>query len=361
MKMDAKSNDASMAFFKSIVAEASPSGFEQRVARLYRDYVEPFADRVTTDVMGNVTAIINPDAKTRIMFAGHIDEIGFIVHYIDEDGFLFFSTIGGTDAATEIGQRVWVHRREKDLGVIGRKAIQSFSESDRNRTPSLKELWIDIGATSREDAEKVVSVGAAVTIQGHLEELRGRQVVGRAFDNKAGLFIAAETLRCLAADRGLHPDVGVYILGTTQEEIGSRGAKTAAFNIAPQTGLAVDMGVATDYPRARPEDQGSLVLGKGPGISQGANTNPVVFDLLRRAAKEAHITIQLVATGGSSPTDARNLQTNRGGVASGLLSVPLRYMHTPSEVLSLDDVDATVQLICGYCRLVTPETDFTPW
>jgi putative aminopeptidase FrvX len=353
--------DQSLEFFRSIVATPSPSGFEQDVAKLYLEYVQPFSHRVTTDVMGNVTAVINPDASTRFMLAGHMDEIGFIIHYIDQNGFLFFSTIGGTDVATEIGQRVWVHGRERVGGVIGRKAIQTFQASDSSQTPSLKDLWIDIGAASREEAEAVVQIGNPVTIQADFASLRGNQVVGRAFDNKAGLFIAAETIRCLWEDGGGHPQVGVYILGTVQEEIGSRGAQTAAFNLAPQTGLAVDMGVAMDYPRALPQDQGKLDLGKGPGLWQGPNTNPVVFELLKRAAHEESIPYQLLAEGSSSPTDARKLQTSRGGVASGVLSVPLRYMHTPSEVLCLDDVQHTINLVCAYVARLKPDIDFTPW
>jgi endoglucanase len=173
--------------------------------------------------------------------------------------------------------------------VIGRKAIQTFKASDSSQTPIFKELWIDIGATSREDAEEVVKVGDPVTVQADFAFLRGSQVVGRAFDNKAGLFIAAGTLRCLAQDGGVHPDVGIYIVGAVQEEIGSRGAQTAVFDIAPRTGIAVDMGVAMDYPRAMPEEQGRLDLGKGPGLSQGANTNPMVFELLKAAAEERGI------------------------------------------------------------------------
>jgi putative aminopeptidase FrvX len=260
-----KSSDSmreeSLDFLRSLVTTPSASGFEHNVAQLYRDYAKPFADRVTTDVMGNVTATINPDATMRFMFVGHMDEIGFIVHYIDHDGFLFFDTIGGTDVATEIGQRVWVCGRERVPGTIGRKAIQSFKSSDTSQTPTLKDLWIDIGATSREEAESVVQVGDPIVNQAEFAQLRNNRVVGRAFDNKAGLFIAAETLRCLSEQGGVHPDVGVFILGTVQEEIGSRGAQTAAFNIAPRTGLAIDMGVATDYPYARPEDQGLLKVG----------------------------------------------------------------------------------------------------
>lgn len=273
-------DDTALDLWKAFVAAPSPSGFEQPVARLYRNYVEPFAHKVTTDVLGNVSAVINPEASLRFMYASHMDEVGFIVHHIDEAGFLFFSTIGGTDVATEIGQRVWVYGAERVLGVIGRKAIQTFQSSDMMQTPTLKDLWIDIGASSREDAERRVRIGSPVTIEAEFALLGGRLAVGRAFDNKVGLLIGAELVRRLAKDNRLHPDVGFHVLGTVQEEIGSRGAKTAGFNIAPHLALAIDMGVAMDYPRARPEDQGALYLGGGPGISQGAITNPILFDLL---------------------------------------------------------------------------------
>ncbi|MCZ0961049.1 M42 family metallopeptidase [Paracoccus benzoatiresistens] len=353
-------DDQALELLKAFVSTPSPSGFEQPVARLYRDYVQPFAHKVTTDIMGNVSAAINPDAAIRFMYAGHMDEIGFIVHHIDENGFLFFSTIGGTDVATEIGQRVLVHGHESVPGVIGRKAIQAFHSSDFSQTPSLKDLWIDIGAASREEAEKVVEVGSPVTIDAGFSLLGDRLAVGRAFDNKVGLMIGAELVRRLSQDGDLHPDVGFYLLGTVQEEIGSRGARTAGFNLAPRTALAIDMGVAMDYPRARPEDQGKLDLGKGPGISQGANTNPVMYDLLISTAKENGIPYQRQATGGKSPTDARVVQELHGGVATAVISVPLRYMHTPSEVVCLDDIQATIDLVHGYCRRLRPDIDFTP-
>ncbi|MBP0439840.1 M20/M25/M40 family metallo-hydrolase [Tianweitania sediminis] len=353
--------DLKFQFLKDLVAAHGPSGFEKPVAQLYRDYVQPFAHQTSTDIMGNVTAIINPDAPLRVMYAGHMDEIGFIVHHIDQNGFLYFNTIGGTDVATEIGQRVWVHGQERVPGVIGRKAIQDLEPAEMSQTPKMKRLWIDIGARSRQEAEAVVSIGSPVTLQPEMAQLLGDHVVGRAFDNKAGLFIASQVLKTLWEDGGVHPQVAVYILGTVQEEIGSRGAETAAFDIAPHTGIVVDMGVATDYPWAQDEDQGRLALGDGPGITAGANTNPIVLDLLLRAAKEENIPFQLQGYGGTSPTDARLLQTNRGGVATGLVSVPLRYMHTPSEVLSLKDVQATVDLVAAYIRRLTPDVDFTPW
>lgn len=351
----------SLEFLKSLIATPSPSGFEQPVARLYREYVEPHADRVATDVMGNVTATLHPEASVRIMYAGHMDEIGFIVHFIDEQGFLHFNTIGGTDVATEIGQRVWVHGRERIPGVVGRKAIQALNPAERSRTPTLKDLWIDIGATSREEAERVVKIGTPVTLQAEFVQLLGNRSVARAFDNKAGLFIGAELVRCLREEGGLHPDVGVFALGTVQEEIGSRGAQTAAFNLKPHAALVVDMGVAADYPRAMADERGRLDLGKGPGILQGPNTNPVMFEMLIAAADEQNIPYQLQGYGDKSPTDARLIQTSRGGVATAVLEVPLRYMHTPSEVMCMDDVEATIRLVCAFCRRVRPDTDFTPW
>lgn len=245
-------------------------------------------------------------------------------------------------------------------GVIGRKAIQTFKASDSSQTPSLKDLWIDIGASSREEAEKAAPIGSPVTIDAGFAMLGDRLAAGRGFDNKVGLLIGAELVRRLARDGGLHPDIGFHFLGTVQEEIGSRGAKVAGFHLAPRTALAIDMGVATDYPRARPQDQGRLDLGKGPGLSQGANTNPVVFGLLVSAARDMDIPWQQQATGGTSPTDARVIQELRGGVATGVISVPLRYMHTPSEVVCLDDIQATIELVCEYCRRLRPDMDFTP-
>ena len=206
----------------------------------------------------------------------------------------------------------------------------------------------------------MVKVGSPVTLQAEFARLQANQSTGRAFDNKAGLLIGAEVLRSLWEGGGLHPDIGVYVPGTVQEEIGSRGAQTAAFNVQPRTALAVDMGVAMDYPRAQPQDQGKFDPGKGPGLTQGASTNPIVFDMLVSAAEEMDIPYQVQGLGSTSPTDARFLQTTRGGVAAGIVSVPLRYMHTPSEVICLDDVQATIDLVSAYCRRVRPDTDFTP-
>lgn len=347
-------------FMKAVVGAPSPSGFEQAAAGVYRRYTQHFADRVDTDVSGNVVAVLNPDASTRIMLAAHMDEIGFLIHYIGENGLLYFSPIGAHDEVVPVGQRVWVHGRERVAGVVGSRAFHLLEESEKSQRPQIKSLWIDIGATSREEAAACVQLGSTVTFQQDLQPLLGDRAAARAFDNKAGVFIVAEALRQLHEDGGLHPGVGVYGAATVQEEIGSRGVQTSAFGIDARTGLAIDMDHAVDYPGIDPSQHGALEVGKGPTVSRGANINHTVFDLVSRAAEEENIPFQVSVFAKATPTDAGAMQINRAGMATGLLGVPIRYMHTPSETLSLTDVENCARLAAAYCRRVTPETDFTP-
>lgn len=347
-------------FLDALIRAPSPSGFEQPAAAIVRDYVGAYAEAISTDIHGNVTAVLNPSGSTRLMLSAHMDEIGFIIHFIGEDGLLHFSPIGGHDSSVPLGQRVWVHGRERVPGVVGRKALHLLEPDEMNKKPVFSDLWIDIGAASREEAEARVEIGQVVTFQSELQHLVADRAVARGFDNKAGVFIVGEALRLLATEGGLHPDVSVHAVATVQEEIGSRGAETAAFSIDAQSAIAVDMGHAIDYPGVSPMQHGAFEIGKGPGISCGANTNPIVFALLKQAATEEGIPIQITVTAGVSPTDANKLQLARGGVAAALIEVPLRYMHTPGEVLSLSDVENAARLLAAYCRRVGRDTDFTP-
>lgn len=349
----------SLEFLKAIVNVPSPSGFEERAAQIYRDYTA-FADKIETDVHGNVAAILNPKAEMKIMLAGHMDEIGFIVHYISDEGLLFFSGIGGHDSVIPVGQRVWVHGKKRIAGVIGRKAIHLLEEEERKKKPELKDLWIDIGAANRAEAEAVVSLGDPVTFQVEFQELLGDRATARGFDNKMGSFIVAEALRLLKEDGGLKKGVGVYAVATVQEEIGLRGARTASYWIAPQTGLAVDVNHAIDYPGVSKTRYGQLDVGKGPSVMRGANANPVVFSTILEAAKDEEIPYQVDVAPGGTGTDGNAMQLNRGGMAVGILGVALRYMHTPCELLSLKDVEDCARLMAAYCRKVEPNTDFTP-
>jgi endoglucanase len=350
----------SLDFLKAIVNVPSPSGYEEQAADIYRDYTKAFADKITTDVHGNVAAILNPDASMKVMLAGHMDEIGFIVHYINDDGLLYFSTIGGQDSVIPVGQRVWVHGKRKVTGVIGRKAIHLLEEEERKKKPEIKDLWIDIGASNRAEAEDIVSLGDVATYQYEFQELVGDRATARGFDNKVGSFIVAEALRLLKEDGGLDKRTGVYAVATVQEEVGLRGARTAAFGIDPQTGLAVDVNHAIDYPGVSKTRHGQLDIGKGPSVMRGANVNPIVFQLTIEAAKEEEIPYQIDVAPGGTGTDANAMQISRAGMATGLLGVPLRYMHTPCEILSLGDVENCAKLMAAYCRRVKPGTDFTP-
>ncbi len=350
----------SLKFFKEIVNTPSPSGYEERAAEVYRAYTGKFADKVHTDVHGNVWAVLNPKAEMKVMLAGHMDEIGFIVHYIDDQGFLYFSGIGGHDSIIPVGQRVWVHGRKKVPGIIGRKAIHLLDEDERKKKPELKDLWIDIGASTREEAEKLVSLGDVATFQYEFQELLNGRATARGFDNKMGSFIVAEALRLLKEDGGLNKSVGVYAVATVQEEIGLRGARTSAFAIDPQSGLAVDVNHAVDYPGVSKTRYGALDVGKGPSVMRGANANPVVFKMVTEAGVKDKIPYQVDVAPGGTGTDGNAMQISRGGMAVGILGVALRYMHTPCEMLDLKDVVDCARLMAAYCRKVKPDTDFTP-
>lgn len=350
----------SFEFFKTIVNTPSPSGYEERAAEVYRQYTKGFADEVRTDVHGSVHAILNPHAEMRIMLAGHMDEIGFIIHYIDDAGLLYFKTIGGHDSAIPVGQKVWIHGTKQTPGVIGRKAIHLLDDDERKKKPDIKDLWIDIGAASRAEAEEFVSLGDVATYQYEFQKMLGDRAVARGFDNKMGSFIVAEALRLLKEEGGLDPNVGVFAVATVQEEIGLRGAKTSAYGINAQSGLAVDVNHAIDYPSVSKTRYGQLDMGKGPSVVRGANANPIVFNMIKEAAAKDEIPYQVDVEAGGTGTDGNAMQLNRAGMAVGILGVALRYMHTPVEMLSITDVENCAKLMAAYCRMVKPDTDFTP-
>lgn len=350
----------SLDFLKLLVNTPSPSGYEERAAEIYRQYTQPFADEIRTDIHGNVAAILNPRAEVRIMLAGHMDEIGFNIHYIDDEGFLYFTAIGGQDSTVVAGQRVTVLGKEDIPGVIGRKAIHMMDDDDRKKRPDIRDMWIDIGASDRAEAEAVVSLGDAAVVASEFQLLLGDRAVARGFDNRMGSVIVAEALRLLKEDGGLHPEVGVYSVATVQEEIGLRGARTASHWINPQTGLAVDVNHAVDYPGVTKARYGQLDVGRGPSVMRGANANPETFRIICEAGKDDGIPFQVDVAPGGTGTDGNAMQLNRSGMAVGILGVPLRYMHTPCELLSLTDVENCARLMAAYCRRITPTTDFTP-
>ena len=352
--------DKHFSFLKELVETPSPSGFEQPAQRILRRELEGVADEVLTDVMGNVMARIpGPDGAPRVMLAGHCDEIGFMVKFIDDNGFLFFAPIGGVDAHLVPGQRVYVHTSSGPvLGVVGKKPIHMMEPKDRETVVKFKNQFIDLGCADRKAAEALVSVGDPVTFAVGLERLQEDRVTSRAFDDKMGAFIVARVLQEVR-QRGAAP-VDLYGVSTVQEEVGLRGGTTSAYGVNPDVGIAVEVGFATDFPEMDKKEVGEVKVGGGPILSRGANINPVLFDLMVRTAREENIPYQVMGAPRATGTDANVIQLSRGGVAAALVSVPLRYMHTPVEMLSLTDLDNTIRLLAGLMYRIGDRKMFIP-
>lgn len=348
----------SLTFLKRLLEAPSPSGFEQPAQKIWRENVGKYADRIQTDVHGNCIGIINEEGSPRILLAGHCDELGFMVQYITDEGFLHFRTIGGFDVNIIPGRRVKVHTKKGPiLGVTGKKAIHVMTDEEKKKKAEIHDLWIDIGVADRKEAESLVSVGDPVTYTVGFEELRKDLAISRGFDDKAGSFAVGEVLRMLS---GKSFKAAVYSVSTVQEEVGLRGARTSAFGINPKVGIAVDVTHATDHPDMDKKRVGDIKLGSGPVIARGANINPVVEKMLIRTARDEKITFQIEAAPGGTGTDANAIQLTRAGVATGLVSIPLRYMHTSVETLSLKDVENVSKLLTAFILRLDDSVDFTP-
>ena len=351
-------NPESKAFLKQLVETPSPSGYEHGVQKLVRGRIEPWCDSIRTDVMGNVFGTRHPEGRPRIMLAGHCDQIGFIIKYITDDGFLHLEPIGGVDPVVATSQRVSIMTGRGQLaGVIGRKAIHLMDEEEKKKVPKMFDLYIDIGVSSKRDALELVALGdAGVFLQPYIE-LANNRAVAMAFDNKMGTWIVTEVLRLL---QGQVFEACVIGVSTVQEEIGLRGAHTSAFSSEAEVGIALDVAHATDTPGIEKKRAGDFRIGGGPIIARGANINPRVFELLVRAAEAEDIAYQVGPAARGTGTDANAMQLARGGMATGLLSVPLRYMHTPNELLSLEDLENTARLLAAFCARLNQAQDFTP-
>jgi endoglucanase len=349
---------ASLDFLKSLIEQPSPSGFEQPVQKVWRQQMESYADKVWTDVHGNTIAVLNPEGTPRIMLAGHCDEVGFMVNYINDEGFVYFSAIGGVDPGLVSARRVKIFTAKGIVhGVVGRKAIHMMEQEERKKVPQMHKLWIDLGVKDKKEAQKLVSVGDPIVFDCGFQELRNGMAVSRGFDDRIGSFAVGEALRLVA---GKNPKAAVYAVSTVQEELGLRGSRTAAFGIDPHVGIAVDVGNATDHPDADKQKAGEIKLGEGPVIVRGPNINPVVEKGLMAAARKAKVTVQTLGASRATGTDANAMQINRAGVAAGLISVPNRYMHTPVEMISLDDLENTSKILAAYIMTLSPKSDFTP-
>jgi len=353
-------DESRFTFLERLVASPSPSGFEQPAQQVVRTEIQQFADEVRTDVMGNVIAALNPAGTPRVMLTAHCDELGFLIRFIDERGFLYFSPIGGFDPSSLPGERVFVHTPTGRLpGVLGRKPIHLMDRKERSQAHDLDDMWIDIGASDQREAQELVPLGCVATRANELARLRGDLVVSRGMDNKSSILAIVETMRLLYEQRE-QLQAGVFFVSSVQEEIGGRGAALAAYGLDPQIALTVDVTFASDHPQTSEAMLGKVKLGGGPTITTGAFVSPRVYELLTEAARSAGMAYQLDLQAGPTHTDNDGVRLARAGIATGLLNLPCRYMHTSSEVVSLKDIEETAQLMARFVLALNKDTNLIP-
>ena len=348
------------AFLTELLHARSPSGYEAEAQAVFERHVKPAADAYGGDALGNRIATLNPAGNPTLMMAGHMDELGLIITYVNKDGFIYFDTIGGHDRTVISGRRVVIQTENGPVkGVTGKRAIHLMDEADRKKVPEIHEIWIDIGAKSKTEALERVAIGDAATYDHELELIHGRIGTARAFDNKVGAYIVGDALIRLSKETK-KTAAKVVAVATSQEEIGVRGATGSGYSVDPQVALVVDVGHATDHPDCDNRKYGETKLSGGPIICRGPNINPRVYDGLVRAAKKLKIPYQVESDPRPTGTDARSIQVARGGVATGLVSIPLRYMHTPSEIVDLEDVERCVKLFVEFAKGIT-KGDYRTW
>lgn len=348
----------SLNFLRKLISTPSPSGFEGEVQKIFLERVQDKVDKHYKDVHGNAFGVIHPDRAPRVMLAGHCDEVGLMVEYVNDQGYIHFSAVGGVDPHVTAGIRVIVHTASGPVpGVVGKRPIHLIEEKDRQKVVKIEEQWIDIGAKSKEEALQIVSVGDPITFDVDFQTLSGTRVTGRGFDDKVGVFVVAETLRRVNWEK-LH--CSVHGVSTVQEELGLRGARTSAFGIAPHVGIAVDVAFASDCPDVDKRRVGDIALGKGPVIARGPNINPKVFQRFVDLARAHGIPYQVQAESRATGTDANAIQITREGVVTGLIGIPNRYMHTPSEVIDTEDVENAVRLLVLFLENLSGDEDWIP-
>jgi putative aminopeptidase FrvX len=351
-------SDDAIQFLKKLLDTPGPSGFESAPAKVWRAEAEKFA-KVRADVAGNSIAEVNPGGSPTIMLAGHIDEIGVIVTYIDDEGYAYISPIGGWDPQVLVAQRLRFEGRNGDVfGVVGKKPIHLMKTEDREKASKITDLWVDIGAKTKAEAEERLSIGDPGVIDSRTMDFPNGRIVSRSIDDRIGAFVVLEALKRYSEKPG---KAHVVAVATTQEEIGYRGggAGVCASCVNPQMAMVVDVTFAIDHPQVEKKELGEAKLDGGPVLARGSIISPVVFNLLRKTAEANDIPFSVQAAGIYTSTDADAIHIAREGIATALVSVPNRYMHSPNEMVSLDDLDRTVNLIAEVCRTVDSDTDFT--
>ncbi len=343
-----------------LLAAPGPSGYEQLPATVWRKAAAAFAE-VSTDPIGTPLALVAPkgggERPRRLLVMGHIDEIGLIVTHIDDEGYLWFAEVGGWDPQILVGQRVVIDTREGPVkGVVGKKPIHLLRSEERKKVAEVRELHIDIGATDGDRARAQVRVGDVAVIDAQPVELLDGRLASRALDNRLGSYIVLQAARLVAEAGGGAWELAA--VAATQEEITFGGSRTSAFSLAPDAAIVLDVTHATDAPGIEVKEMGKHPLGSGPVITRGSTLNPGVFELLYDTAEAQEIPFTVEASGRATGTDADAVHLARGGIPTGLVSVPLRYMHSPVELVQLDDVEHAARLVAAFALALDAETSF---
>jgi putative aminopeptidase FrvX len=347
-------NETTKQFLFELLETASPAGYEEPAARRWRQEAESFADEVEVDRLGSSSARLRGTGP-RVVIAGHIDEIGLQVSYIDDEGYLWFQGIGGWDDQVLTGQHVRVVTADGSVsGVIGRRPAHLLTSDERGQASKIKDLWIDIGASDGAEARSLVAPGDAIVIERSVSELRNDVISGRGLDNRVGCFVALEAIRRLADER---PAADVFALAAVQEEVGFRGAQTAAFALQPDIAIVLDVCHATDHPKADKNSGGDVRINGGPALARGSVVHPGVQRMLVDAARANDIPYSVDLVPARSGTDADGVMPSRDGIACGIISFPCRYMHSPSELVSLTDLEHSIQLLVEFVRGIGDELD----
>ena len=340
--------EASLNFLKTLVNTPSPVGHETRGQRVWLDYARQFADETFSDAYGNCVAVLNKGGSPRIMLAGHADEIAMAVNYIDDNGFIYVRRMGGVDAAITKAQRIVIHTRGGPVkGVVGNVAPHLTKQEGEPKPPKIHEIFIDIGVASRKEAEKVIRIGDPITLVDEFDILRGDLAVARAFDNRIGTFAVIEALRLLKESK-IKIAAEVCAVSNVQEEVGLLGARQIAYALKPDVALVVDVTHATDYPTVSKAQHGDTKIGQGPALTHGGCNHPEVVKRLEEVAAKKKIPQQHEAMSSTSGTDTDAIFWTRGGIASALISLPNRYMHSPVELVQLSDVENAAKLLAAF-------------
>jgi len=347
-------------FLEELLVTPSPTGFESAGQKVWKNYVEEFADEVQTDTYGSAVAKLNTSFDViTVMLEAHCDEIGMIVQHITDEGYVFINKLGGSDSTIARAKRVFIHSRDGIVsGVVGNTAIHlQDNKNGGGKQPEWKDIYVDIGAKNREEALKMVQIGDPITYSDDYEYLSDDIITGRALDNRIGGFMIARVLQNLQQRRE-DLKVNVMALNSVQEEVGGYGARMMSYRLEPDMALVTDVTHATDTPGIDNKQHGLVKLRKGPVLQHGGANHPKIVDFLERVSKNKEIDVQHEATSVRTGTDTDSIFYQKTGIASALISLPLRYMHSPVEMASMKDVNALINLMTESVLALEPDQTF---